>query len=253
MRLQGRSAIVTGSTQGIGAAIARRYGREGAKVAVVASRDHQKAQAVVDHIQAEGGKAAPFVADCSKVSAIDALVADVIKTFGRLDIVVNNAGIMHTASIEETTEEIWDAQLDLNLKGAFFLAKAALPQFRKQGKGKIINISSIWGIGAGPNCPAYCASKGGIVNLTRALAVEIGRHNINVNSIAPGNIATPLNAHLRGPGMEQYVQQMRNLTPTGRDFLDPEELTGAAVFLASEDSDAVHGVTIAVDAGWSAW
>jgi NAD(P)-dependent dehydrogenase (short-subunit alcohol dehydrogenase family) len=193
------------------------------------------------------------VADCSKVSAIDALVADVIKTFGRLDIVVNNAGIMHTASIEETTEEIWDEQLDLNLKGAFFLAKATLPEFRKQGKGKIINISSIWGIGAGPNCPAYCASKGGIVNLTRALAVEIGRHNINVNSIAPGNIATPLNAHLRGPDMDQYIQQMRNLTPTGRDFLDPEELTGAAVFLASEDSDAVHGVTIAVDAGWSAW
>jgi NAD(P)-dependent dehydrogenase (short-subunit alcohol dehydrogenase family) len=160
---------------------------------------------------------------------------------------------MHTASIEDTTEELWDAQLNLNLKAAFFLTQAALPEFKRQGRGKVINVSSIWGIGAGPNCPAYCASKGGVENLTRALAVEIGRHNINVNSLAPGNIATPLNAHLRGPDMAAYIAQMRALTPTGRDFLDPSELTGTAVYLASPDSDAVHGVTIAVDAGWSAW
>lgn len=253
MRLQGKSAIVTGSTQGIGAAIAKRFGQEGAKVAIVASKDIDRARKVADEIRAAGGAAEPFVADCSNVSAIDTLVSDVIQKFGGLDIIVNNAGIMHTASIEETTEEIWDEQLDLNLKGVFFLARAALPHFKKQESGKIINVSSIWGIGAGPNCPAYCAAKGGVVNLTRALAVEIGRYNINVNSIAPGNIATPLNAHLRGPGMEHYVQQMRNMTPTGRDFLDPEELTGAAVFLASADSDAVHGQTVAVDAGWSAW
>jgi NAD(P)-dependent dehydrogenase (short-subunit alcohol dehydrogenase family) len=155
--------------------------------------------------------------------------------------------------VEQTTEAIWDEQLDLNLKGAFFLVRAALPEFKRRGRGKVINIASIWGIGAGPNCPAYCASKGGLVNLTRALAVEIGRYNINVNSIAPGNIATPLNAHLRGPDMDHYVQQMRAMTPTGRDFLDADELTGTAVFLASADSNAVHGVTIPVDAGWSAW
>ena len=128
----------------------------------------------------------------------------------------------------------------------------ALPIWRR-GRGKVINVTSIWGIGAGPNCPAYCASKGGLENLTRALAVEIGKYNINVNSLAPGNIATPLNAHLRGPDMGAYIAQMRALTPTGRDFLKPEELTGTAVYLASEDSDAVHGVTVTVDAGWSAW
>ncbi len=160
---------------------------------------------------------------------------------------------MHTASVEQTTEAIWDAQLDLNLKGAFFLVRAALPEFRRRGRGKVINISSIWGIGAGPNCPAYCASKGGLENLTRALAVEIGRYNINVNSLAPGNIATPLNVHLRGPDMGEYLKQMRALTPTGRDFLEPDELTGTAVYLASADSDSVHGVTIPVDAGWGAW
>ena len=117
----------------------------------------------------------------------------------------------------------------------------------------MINVTSIWGIGAGPNCPAYCASKGGLENLTRALAVEIGKYNINVNSLASGNIATPLNVHLRGPGMGAYIAQMRALTPTGRDFLQPEELTGTAVYLASADSDSVHGATVTVDAGWSAW
>jgi NAD(P)-dependent dehydrogenase (short-subunit alcohol dehydrogenase family) len=253
MRLRESVAIVTGSTQGIGKAIAARFAQEGAKVAIVASADPQRAKSVAEEIHAQGGIAEPFVADCSKVADIEKLMQDVLRTFGSVDVVVNNAGIMHTASIENTTEEIWDAQLDLNLKGAFFMIRAALPEFRRRGKGKVVNVSSIWGIGAGPNCPAYCASKGGLVNLTRALAVEVGRYNINVNSIAPGNIATPLNAHLRGPDMGEYINQMRMLTPTGRDFLDPEELTGTAVYLASKDSDAVHGVTIAVDAGWSAW
>jgi NAD(P)-dependent dehydrogenase (short-subunit alcohol dehydrogenase family) len=253
LRLQDKVAIVTGSTQGIGEAIARRFAKEGAKVAVVHSKSGDRAQRVVTDIRAAGGTADAFRADCSKVPEIEALVSAVIKTFGTLDILVNNAGIMHTASVEETTEKIWDQQLDLNLKGAFFLLRAALPEFKRRRQGKVINVSSIWGIGAGPNCPAYCASKGGLVNLTRALAVEIGKHNINVNSLAPGNIATPLNEHLRRPSMEQYMQQMRTMTPTGRDFLEPDELTGAAVFLASADSDAVHGVTLAVDAGWSAW
>jgi NAD(P)-dependent dehydrogenase (short-subunit alcohol dehydrogenase family) len=253
MRLQGQTAIVTGSTQGIGAAIARRFAREGAKVAIVSSKSIEKARAVVAEIRTEGGIGEAFTADCSKVAEIEGLVRAVIAAFGGLDILVNNAGIMHTASVEETTEDIWDEQLDLNLKGAFFLVRAALPEFKRRGRGKVINVSSIWGIGAGPNCPAYCAAKGGIVNLTRALAVEIGRYNINVNSIAPGNIATPLNAHLRGPDMGDYIKQMRAMTPTGRDFLEPEELTGTAVYLASGDSDAVHGVTIPVDAGWGAW
>jgi NAD(P)-dependent dehydrogenase (short-subunit alcohol dehydrogenase family) len=253
MRLQGQIAIVTGSTQGIGAAIARRYAREGAKVAIVSSKSIARADVIVSEIRGDGGVAEAFLADCSKVAETETLVGDVIARFGGLDILVNNAGIMHTASVEQTTEAIWDAQLDLNLKGAFFLVRAALPEFRRRGRGKVINISSIWGIGAGPNCPAYCASKGGLENLTRALAVEIGRYNINVNSLAPGNIATPLNAHLRGPDMGDYLKQMRALTPTGRDFLEPDELTGTAVYLASADSDSVHGVTIPVDAGWGAW
>jgi NAD(P)-dependent dehydrogenase (short-subunit alcohol dehydrogenase family) len=253
MRLAGKVALVTGSTQGIGRAIADRYAAEGAAVAIVSSQSLERAASVASAIRAKGGKAEPFVANCSDVAEIRGLAASVIECFGAIDILVNNAGVMHTASIEQTTEAQWDEQLDLNLKGAFFLTQACLPEFRRKGRGKVINVTSIWGIGAGPNCPAYCASKGGLENLTRALAVEIGKYNINVNSLAPGNIATPLNAHLRGPNMGAYIAQMRALTPTGRDFLEPEELTGTAVYLASEDSDAVHGVTVTVDAGWSAW
>jgi NAD(P)-dependent dehydrogenase (short-subunit alcohol dehydrogenase family) len=253
MRLKDKVAIVTGASQGIGESIAKRYAKEGSKVAVNYSKSEDKANKVVADIKASGGEAKAFKADCSKVKEIEGLVNRVIGTYGTVDIVVNNAGVFRTVPVEETTEEIWDEQLDLNLKGAFFLVRSVLPEFRRKGRGKVINISSIFGTGAGPNCPAYCASKGGMVNLTKALAVELGRYNININSLAPGNIATPLNAHLRGPGMEHYVEQMRSLTPTGRDFLDPEELTGTAVFLASSDSDAVHGITVVVDAGWSAW
>ena len=253
MRLAGKVALVTGSTQGIGKAIAERYAAEGAAVAVVSSKILERAESVTAAIRQKGGAAEAFVADCSDVGQIRKLVAAVIERFGTVDILVNNAGIMHTASIEDTSEEKWDSQLDLNLKGAFFLTQACLPEFKRKGRGKVINVTSIWGVGAGPNCPAYCASKGGLENLTRAMAVEIGKYNINVNSLAPGNIATPLNAHLRGPDMGAYIAQMRALTPTGRDFLQPEELTGTAVYLASEDSDSVHGVSVLVDAGWSAW
>jgi NAD(P)-dependent dehydrogenase (short-subunit alcohol dehydrogenase family) len=131
------------------------------------------------------------------------------------------------------------------------MIKTLVPHFLKNGGGKVINISSIAGTGAFPNCPGYCASKGGVVNMTRALAAELGKSKININSIAPGNVATPLNAHVRGPGNEEWMELMRNRTPTDIDFMDPEDMTGAAVFLASEDSKMVHGETILVDAGWS--
>lgn len=253
MRLKDKVAIVTGASQGIGESIAKRFAAEGAKVVVGYSRNDAAAQAVCAAIAAEGGHAIALKADCSKVAEIDRMVATVTSQFGTVDIVVNNAGVFRTVSVEETTEAIWDEQLDLNLKGTFFMTKAVVPEMKRKGRGKIINISSIFGTGAGPNCPAYCASKGGVVNLTKALAVEIGRYGINVNSLAPGNIATPLNAHLRGPDQTDYVQKMRDMTPTARDFLNPDELTGTAVYLASADSDAVHGVTLLVDAGWSAW
>lgn len=253
MKLAGKVAIVTGGSQGIGEAIAVRFAAEGARIAVVCDKNRDKAEAVAEHIGGAGGTAQVFLADCSKVPPIERMVADVIAAFGRVDILVNNAGVFRNVPVAETTEALWDEQLDLNLKGPFFAVKAVLPEFLRNGGGKVINITSIAGVGAFPNCPAYCASKGGLEILTKALAAELGRHNINVNSLGPGNVATPMNAHLRGPDSEEYIRLMRTMTPTGRDFLSVDEMTGAAVFLASEDASAVHGATLMVDAGWSAW
>ena len=251
MKLEGKAAIVTGSSRGIGACIARRYAREGAAVAVVGNTRRERAEAVVAEIEAAGGKASAFMADVGVVADCERLAGEVIEAFGTVDILVNNAGIFTPKPIEEVTEENWDAQQALNLKGAFFMTKAVVPTMKAKGAGKIINISSIAGCGGFPHSAAYCASKGGLTNMTKALCLELAGDGINVNALSPGNIVTDMNAALRAT--DGYDARQAELTPAGIGHMDPEQLTGAAVFLASADSDSVHGADLLVDNGWAAW
>jgi NAD(P)-dependent dehydrogenase (short-subunit alcohol dehydrogenase family) len=251
MRLAKKVAVVSGGSDGIGAAIVRRYAAEGAFVAIGYGHDSAKADSVVADIASSGGKAKAYKGDWSQISEIERVVGEVRRDAGPIDILVNNAGMFRTVSIEDTTEKIWDDQVDLNLKAVFFAMQAVVPEMKKRRFGKIINISSIAGVSAFPNCPAYCASKAGVVNLTRAAACELSPFSVNVNGIAPGNVETVLNAHLRVDA--DYVSRMATMTPSGIAFLKPEDISGTAVYLASEDSALVHGTTIVVDAGWTAW
>lgn len=253
MRLKGKVALITGGSRGIGREIALRFAEEGATVAVNYHSNKTEADKVVAAIAKAGGRAAGYAADCSRVADIERLAASVADDFGGIDILVNNAGLFLPVSIEETDEQNWDRQADLNLKGPFFLVKAVVPGMKAKGGGRIVNITSIAGENGFPNAAAYCGSKGGLANLTRALATELAPHRINVNAIAPGNIKTDMNAALRGPGQEDYVRMITERTPGGVPFIDPKDLTGAALFLASDDCRAMHGATLLVDEGWAAW
>ena len=251
MKLAGKVAIVTGSSRGIGASIAHGFGAEGAQIGIVAHAQLDIARKVAKEIEAAGGTAKPFRADLSRVAECERLVDEVIDAFGTVDVLVNNAGVLISMPIEDTTEEQWDAQIDLNLKGTYFMTKAVVPTMKAKGAGKIINVTSTFGFVGGQDCSIYCASKGGQLNLTRALCIELAPHGINVNSLAPGGVKTDMTTALRAqPGLKQRVDA---LTPAGTHFLNPRDLVGAAVFLASSDSDMVHGAKLVVDGGWTAW
>ena len=251
MKLAGKVAIVTGSSRGIGAGIARGFAAEGARLAVVANTRLERAQAVAREIEAAGGEARAFTADLSQIAACERLAGDVIDAFGTVDILVNNAGVYIRSPIEEATEEQWNAQVDLNLKGTFFMTKAVVPTMKAKRSGKIINITSTFGLVGAADCGIYCITKAGQLNLTKALCLELARHGINVNSLAPGGVKTDMTEAFRAE--TALKERVDALTPTGTHFLDPSDVVGAAVFLASSDSDSVHGANLVVDGGWTAW
>ncbi|MDE0048456.1 MAG: glucose 1-dehydrogenase [Rhodospirillales bacterium] len=251
MRLDGKVAIVTGGSRGIGACIARRLASEGARVAVVANAARAKAEAVVQEIADAGGRAAPFQADVSRVADCEQLAAEVAEAFGTIDILVNNAGVYHPLPMEETAEALWDAQIDINLKGSFFTAKAVAPVMKAKGAGKIVNITSTLGAVGSAAGAAYCASKGGQMLLTKALCLELGPHGINVNAVAPGATVTDMNAAIRAqPGKEE---RMNALSPIGRYWAEADDMSGAVAYLVSDDAKAVHGAHLMIDHGWTAW
>lgn len=250
MRLSEKVAIVTGGSQGIGRAVAKAYGREGAQVVVVNAGNPRRGQQVAKEISADGGAAAAMRADVTSKTDVDALVGDVVREFGTVDILFHGAGVMINKPIEDNTEEDWDRTIDVNLKGSFLMAQAVVPIMKAKRSGKIIFIASIAATTAFPNAIPYCASKGGVLMITKALAAEIAKDGINVNAISPGNTATPLNQHLQDD--PEFVRLLESMTPTGRAYISTEEMTGAAVFLASEEASAVHGLDLIVDDGWAA-
>ena len=244
MRLEGRVALVTGAGSGIGEATARRFAREGA-IVVVNDVDIELARPVVTELQKEGARALSVAADVTKRADVEAMVHHVVAEFGRLDVLVNNAGINRDAMSHKMTEEQWDQVLTVNLKGTFLCAQAALMRMREHGWGRVINTSSIGSLG-NIGQANYAASKAGVIGLTRTLALEYAKFGITVNCVAPGPVMTRMLASVPEAIREKIVARV----PTGR-IARPEEIAGVHAFLASEDAAYITGQVLFVDGGMS--
>jgi len=249
MRLENKIALITGGTSGIGEATAMLFAREGAKVAIT-GRNEDRGHAVVAKIVKDGGRAIFIRTDVRLAAECRHAVDETVRAFDRLDILFNNAGVFYPHTILDCTEGEWDLQMDINLKGTFLMSKAALPGMIDRRRGVIINNSSGWGIAGGDSAVAYCASKGGVVLLTKAMAIDHGRQGIRVNCICPGDVDTPMlpeDARMRGLKWEDYLAGCAN-RPLGR-IGTTEEIAKAALFLASDDSSFMTGAALVVDGG----
>jgi 2-deoxy-D-gluconate 3-dehydrogenase len=244
--LSGRVAIVTGANTGIGQGIAIALAEAGADVALVG---RTPAKETAEEVRRAGRKAAIVHADLSTIAPVQGAVQRTTAELGGVDILVNNAGIIRRADALDFSEEDWDAVIDTNLKSVFFLSQTVARHMVEQGRGKIINIASMLSFQGGIRVPSYTASKSGVAGLTKLLANEWAAKGINVNAIAPGYIATNNTAALQDD--EVRNRQILERIPAGR-WGKPSDLAGAAVFLASDASDYVHGHILAVDGGWLA-
>jgi NAD(P)-dependent dehydrogenase (short-subunit alcohol dehydrogenase family) len=252
MRLANKVALITGGTSGIGQATAILFAEEGASVAIT-GRHRERGQTARDTILRSGGKAIFIPGDVRKAEECRRAVDETVSAFGQLDILFNNAGVFHPHTVLECSEEEWEEQMDVNLKGTFLMCKFALPEMIRRGSGIIINNSSGWGIVGGDSAAAYCASKGGVVLLTKAMAIDHGPQGIRVNCICPGDVDTPMlpeDARRRGLKWEDYFEGCAK-RPLGR-IGTPEEIAKAALFLASEESSFMTGAALVVDGGGTA-
>jgi NAD(P)-dependent dehydrogenase (short-subunit alcohol dehydrogenase family) len=247
--LSGKTALITGGGSGIGRATALLFAREGAAVSI-ADLDQASGQAVAQSIVDEGGRAIFVGCDATAKTDCERAVRTTVKTLGGLDILVNNAGIIRRASVLETTEEEWDRVMAVNVKSVFLLSKFTIPVMAEAGGGTIINIGSGWGLVGGRDAVSYCASKGAVVNMTRAMALDHGAQNIRVNCICPGDTDTPMlhnEAGQLGQSVEVFLAAAadRPLRRIGQ----PGDIAQAALFLASDAASFVTGTTLVVDGG----
>lgn len=254
MRFDNKVAIITGGTSGIGLATAQLLSQEGARVVLMA-RDQTRGREAVERITAAGGRAIFVSGDVMNSIDCQRCVATAVETYGRLDILFNNAGIIHVnRNLVETSEEEWDATLNSNLKGTFLMSKYVIPRIAESGGGAIVNNASIFGLVGGNGVAAYCAAKGGVINLTRAMALDHAAQNIRVNCVCPGSVETPLLEKemddLGGADVQRSKFASRH--PMNR-IAAPDEIARAVAYLASDDASFVTGVALPVDGGRAAW
>ncbi len=253
MGLAGRVALVTGAGRGIGRACALRLARDRAKVIVVA-REVRPLSETAQQIRASGGEVEPTGADVSSPEDVARLFRECERTFGRLDILVNNAGVHLVADAERTSEEDWDRVLDINLKGTFLVCRAAIPLLRKTGGGSIINIGSMLSVVGMRERAAYCASKGGVLLLSRAMALDLAPDKIRVNCVCPGPVLTEMMEGIlsRAPDPNAALQARLAQIPLGR-MGSPEDVAALVRYLASDEAAWLTGAAIPIDGGATAY
>lgn len=250
MLLKDKIALVTGGSSGLGIAIAESFLREGAKV-MISGRSEERCEDAMKKLRVIGDVNADFVlGDVSRADDASRMVDETVNRFGGIDILVNSAGIFLEKRAEDTSEDEWDMIIDTDLKGVFLCSKAAYPHFKRRGGGAIINISSDAGIIGNRNCVAYCAAKGGVSNLTRAMALDYAKENIRVNAVCPAVIDTPMfDKEIRlQQDPEKYVKITAEEHPIGR-IGRPEEVAFATLMLASDQASFITGVNLPVDGG----
>ncbi len=252
-RLSGKVALITGGGTGIGRAIAVAFAREGANVAL-AGRRLEKLKEVTGEIKKQGGEAKAIECDVTRARDAQRAVQETAKQFGKLDVLVNNAGILSVATVDGISETEWDRVMKVNVKGPFLLSRAALKEFRKAGGGAIVNIGSVLGLVAMKDRAAYCASKGGVTLLTKAMALDHAHENVRVNCICPAIVETELVRGLFDSNEQGRALRKARLTtiPLGR-FGKPVDVAELAVFLASEESSWLTGAAIPLDGGLTAY
>ena len=247
MRLKDKVAIVTGSSRGVGRAVVEAYGANGANVIVNYTANQKAADEVVKRIQDMGSKAVPVKADVAQKADVERLVQTAIDEFGRVDIVVNNAGFTRPAMMLKMTEEEWDQVVDIHLKGAFLCSQAAGRHMKEQKSGKIINVMSVAGLVGTVGQINYSAAKGGILSMTKSIAREMARYNVCANVICLGIVATEMTEKIRGDEKLREIYMNRILL---KRFAEAEDISPAFVFLASDASNYITGQLLSVDGGY---